>query len=169
MKAIAPTIGLTLFALLCTAVFAEEPVVEKKVGRDQPLTAAMLAGTYTIESAQKGDDKTPPDKLEGTVVTFTENTIIAVDRDKKQTYAATFKLDNSKTPATIHMVSTMPEAKGAKANGLIQRDGNEVKLIYAMPDEGEMPSKFEPGKGQRMMTLKKIQETASVPPPVETK
>jgi uncharacterized protein (TIGR03067 family) len=163
MKAAIPTIALTLFALTCTALFAAEPAVKVKVGRDQPLTTAMLAGTYTIESAQKGDDKTPADKLEGTVVTFTGNTIVAVDRDKNEMYAATFKLDSSKTPATIHMISTMPEAKGAKANGLVQREGNIVKLIYAMPDEGEMPSKFEPGKGQRMMTLKRIQETASVP------
>jgi uncharacterized protein (TIGR03067 family) len=163
MKTILSTISLGLFALLCTAMFAAEPVTENKVGRDQPLTAAMLAGTYTIESSQKGDEKTPADKLDGTVVTFSENTIVAVDRDKNELYAATFKLENSQTPAKIKMISTNPEHKGAEANGLIHRDGALVKLIYVMPDEGDMPSKFEPGKGQRMLTLKKIQETASVP------
>lgn len=163
MKAAVPTIALTLFALICTALFAAEPQVKEKVGRDQPLTTAMLAGTYTIEASQKGDEKTPAGKLEGTVVTFTENTIVAVDRDKNEMYAATFKLDNSTTPAKIHMISTAPDAKGARADGLIHREGNIVKLIYAMPDEADMPSKFEPAKGQRMMTLKKIQETASVP------
>lgn len=162
MKAATPTIGLTLFALACTALFAED-TSPQKVGRDQPVTPAMLSGTYTITSAQKGDDKTPADKLEGCVVTFTENTIVAVDRDKNEMYAATYKLDNSHSPAAIKMVSTVAAAKGAKANGLIQRDGNTVMLIYAVAEEGDMPTKFEAGKGQRLMTLKKIQETAGIP------
>lgn len=162
MKTAITTLGLTLFLALCTAVFADEEQ-QKRTERDEPLTTATLAGTYTIVSSQKGDEKTPADQLEGAMVTFTENTIVATDADKKQMYAATFKLDNSQTPAVITMVSTLQEHKGAKATGLIQGDGRTLKLIYALPDEAELPAKFEPAKGQRMMVLKKIEKTASVP------
>jgi uncharacterized protein (TIGR03067 family) len=162
MKIALTTLGLTVYLLLCTAIFADEKS-PAEVGRDEPVTAAMLAGTYRIVSAQKGDEKTPPDKLEGNIVTFTENTIVALDADEKQTYAAKFTLDTSKSPTVISMVSTIPEHKGASANGLIHRDGETVKLIYALPDEGEMPSEFKAGKGQRLLILKKFEKTASVP------
>lgn len=158
MKAAIITVTLALFAFACVALFAGE-----KVGRDQPLTKAMLAGTYTIESSQKGDEVTPPDHLAGSLVTFTENTIVATDGDKKEIYAAKFELDHSKTPAVIHMVTTTPEFKGAQASGLIQGDGRTVKLIYALPHEGEKPTEFKAAKGQRLMVLKKIEKTASVP------
>ncbi len=159
MKAALPTAALALFALFCTVLFAEE----KQVGRDQPLTTAMLAGTYTIESSQKGDEATPPDRLAGSLVTFTDSTIVATDGEKKELYAATFQLDHSKTPAVINMVSTTPQFKGSKASGLIQVDGKMVKLIYALPEEGEMPTEFKAAKGQRLMVLKKLEKTASVP------
>jgi uncharacterized protein (TIGR03067 family) len=163
MKTTIATIGLTMFTLFCTAVFAADKPSPEKVGKDEPLTAAMLAGTYTIVSAQKGDEMTPADRLEGCLVTFTENTIVTTDADKKQMYAATFKLNNTHTPAMIAMVSTTPEYKGAKANGLIHRDGSTVKLVYALPDEGEAPKELKAGKGQRYMVLERIEKTASVP------
>lgn len=161
MKTALTTIGLAAFLLFCTALFAEEEV--KRTTRDEPLTTAMLAGTYTIVSSQTGDEKSPAEEFEGHLVTFTENTIVATDADQKQMYAASFKLNNSKTPATIDMVSTMEEHRGAKATGLIQGDGRTVKLIYTVTGEAKPPTKFEPGEDQRLVVLKKIEKTASVP------
>jgi hypothetical protein len=50
-------------------------------------------------------------------------------------------------------------SKGDKAPGLIQKSGDTVKLIYALPD-GKPPTEFKTEEGQQLFVLKKVGKLA---------
>jgi hypothetical protein len=52
------------------------------------------------------------------------------------------------------MVSLEPK-KGETADGLIERKGDTVTLIYALPG-GKAPTEFKTNEKQQMFTLKKV-------------
>jgi uncharacterized protein (TIGR03067 family) len=130
-------------------------------GDDKPKTNAShapadLIGGYTIVSGEKYGDKEPAERIEGTTVRFAEDAIIVLDKDKKEVYAQTYKIDASTTPWTITMRSKITPYKGtdeAVTKGLIQKDGDTVKLIYAVPG-GDMPTEFKTNSKQLMFVLK---------------
>ena len=71
-------------------------------------------------------------------------------------FGATYTLDTSKSPWVIHMTSTAP-TEGQKADGLIEKKGNEIRLIYALPGRGaSAPTEFKTQKGQQMFVLKPV-------------
>ena len=54
---------------------------------------------------------------------------------------ATYTVDTGKKPYIISMVTTLPD-KGVMARGLIEKDGETIRLIYALPD-GTLPTEFK--------------------------
>lgn len=125
---------------------------EKKKGKTQvsPLT---LAGVYDIVSGQRNGKPIPKKEIEAGTIRFTGDTIYAIDKEKQNIYAAKYKVDASKQPAQIHMVSIVPK-KGEEADGLIKIEGQTVTVIYALPG-GETPRSFEAGEKQQLFVLKK--------------
>jgi uncharacterized protein (TIGR03067 family) len=140
------TIALGLTALLATAgrAFAEE----------NKNAAAKLAGEYTIVEGQREGQRETSEQMEGKIVTITEDTITVIDKDKKETYVASYKLNSSKKPCTIMLTEKTGPNKGEMARGLIERDGDSVKLIYALPG-GETPTSFDGTKTKQLMFVLK--------------
>lgn len=128
---------------------------------DKKADAEALVGTYTITSGEHNGQGIPADKLKGVTVKISKNAITTYDANKKETYAATFALDKGKSPWRIAMTATITPAgdKGAgeKADGLIEKDGDTVKLIYALPG-GKGPTEFKTGDKQQMFVLTKTAE-----------
>ena len=81
-------------------------------------------------------------------------TVTATDKDKKETFAATYTLDPGKTPCAITMTGTTGPQKGEAARGLIKKQGDTVTLIYALPG-GAAPTAFKTREKQMMFVLKK--------------
>lgn len=137
---------------------------EKPESKPGELKAKDLVGTYKIVESQKDGTKSPREKFDGTTVRFTEDAIVATDREKNDVYSASYKLDASKSPAVIVMTSTLPNSKGAVANGLIERDGDTLRLIYTLPKElgGEdapsPPRDFKTKKGQILSVMEKVKD-----------
>jgi uncharacterized protein (TIGR03067 family) len=96
------------------------------------------------------------DRLKDVTVRIAANAITTFDKDKKEIYAATYKLDTSRKPWRIMMTATITpvDGKGTKAEGLVERDGDTFKLIYALPG-GKAPTEFKTGEKQQMFVLKK--------------
>ena len=120
-------------------------------------TPESLAGRYTITSGEKEGSPEPEGRIKGTVVTFTKETVIVTDKDKKETYSASYELDTTNTPCKITMTSRVKDSAGEIAHGLIQQDKddeNVVRLIYALPT-GEMPKEFKTKEKQLMFVMKK--------------
>ncbi len=156
MTRIHAILGLTA-CLLATpsAVLAQQP--------DQPNTKSApeeLLGAYTIVSGEKYGDKEPADRLAGTTVRFADDAIIVLDKEKKEVYAQTYKVDTTSTPWKITMTSKItpytPKGKDAGgdmvAKGLIEKKGDTVRLIYALPG-GEMPTEFKTKEKQLMFVM----------------
>jgi uncharacterized protein (TIGR03067 family) len=124
------------------------------MAQNEAKQAAELAGDYKIAAGQIGKHKIPADELKDNRVTFTDRTISVFDKDRKETYAATYKLDVKKTPWTLHMTSTVAPSPGVKSQGLVGKDGPTLKLIYALPG-GKAPDDFEPEEKQQLFVLER--------------
>jgi len=131
-------------------------LADDKAKRNASDAPADLIGAYTIVSGEKYGITEPAERIAGTTVRFAEDAIIVLDKEKKEVYAQTYKIDTASTPWKITMKSKITPYKGAddmEAKGLIQKDGDTVKLIYAIPG-GEMPTEFKTKDKQLMFVLK---------------
>ena len=122
-------------------------------GETKGLTPRDLVGVYQITAGEHGGKEIPAKELKVDRVAFTEDAVTVFDKATKKVYAASYKLDGTKAPARIHMVSLEPK-KGETADGLIEKKGDTVRLIYALPG-GKAPTDFKTHEQQQMFTLKK--------------
>ncbi len=116
--------------------------------------ANPLVGTYQIVGGEKNGQKIAPEKLKDNRVRFTDGAVAVLEGDKKEVYAATYRLDTSKKPWSIMMTTTLAPQAGQTTKGLVEHDGDTLKLIYALPG-GKTPTEFTAGEGQMMFHLKR--------------
>jgi uncharacterized protein (TIGR03067 family) len=134
-------------------------VVAVRPSPDNPPTTAVdekkgtesLEGTYTIVSGKENGKAIPAERIKGSVVKFTGNTVLGTDKDKKEFFSATYTLDTSKTSWVISMTSKQP--KEARTTGLVKKDGETLTIIYALPG-GKAPKDFTTEEMQQMFVLK---------------
>jgi len=139
-----------ILSLAACGLIALSAYAEEKSGK---LDAKSLAGKYTITKGERDGKALPPDHFKGSVLTITETKIFGTDKDKKEFFSADYTLDTSSSPAMIRMKSTAP--KKDKADGVIEANGDTIRICYALPG-GETPKKFETGVKQQCFTLKRI-------------
>jgi uncharacterized protein (TIGR03067 family) len=127
-------------------------VEEKKpVDKNAPVN---LIGDYVIVSGERDGQKEPDETIVGALLHITEDRILMEDRDHKSTpFIATYTLDTSKKPLVITMTSMLPPMKGDTLRGLIEKEGDQVRLIYALPG-GEMPAEFKTKEKQVLVVTK---------------
>jgi uncharacterized protein (TIGR03067 family) len=140
------TIAIGLTGLLLTAGWT--------VARENKSGPMNLAGDYTIVAGEREGQRETPEHIKGTQVSFTDDTVTVTDKDKKETYVATYKIDDSKSPNVIKMTEKAGPTRGERARGLIEKRGDTVKLIYALPG-GEMPTGFDKTKDKQLMFVLK--------------
>ena len=147
------TIVLGLVAMATQFAFAQstDSTADKP---DKSCTPESLVGRYVIVSGEKEGVKEPEDRVKGTTVTFTKDSVVVVDKDKKEIYSATYKLNATTNPCDITMTSRVEESAGEIARGLIEKSGDTIRLIYALPT-GEIPTEFKTKDKQLMFVLKK--------------
>jgi len=120
-----------------------------------------LIGAYTIVSGEKYGEKEPAERIEGVTVRFAEDAIIVLDKDKKEVYAQTYKIDTKSKPWKIKLKSKITpysEKTGDSiSEGLIEKDGDTVKLIYAVPG-GDTPTEFKTKEKQLLFVMKNMKK-----------
>jgi uncharacterized protein (TIGR03067 family) len=124
--------------------------------KDKKSDSSKLIGTYTIVKGERDGKSIPKEDFEKSVVVFGKEKIYGHDKDKKEFFGATYTLDTTAKPWKISMVSTSPK-KGEKAEGLIEMDGDDVKLCYALPG-GKTPTSFKAGEKQQFFVLKRTKD-----------
>ena len=134
----------SMLALFLAAVLQARPDFDTK----------KIEGTYSIVSGQRNGKPLPEAEIKGALVTFTADRITSTDKERKEMYAATYKIDESSSPPTIRMESIAPK-KGEKAQGVIEIKGDTVRLSYNLPG-GEAPKEFKAGEKQHFFVLKKV-------------
>jgi uncharacterized protein (TIGR03067 family) len=144
-----------LLAVAAGLLIAAHAVADDQVKKAD---ADELVGTYTITGGERDGQELTKEKFKEVTVKISKNAITTYDANKKEVYAATFTLDKGQTPWKITMTATITpvgdQGVGAKAEGLIQRDGDTVKLVYALPD-GKAPTALKAGEKQQMFVLTK--------------
>jgi uncharacterized protein (TIGR03067 family) len=148
---IALAFGLVALLSSMSAIGQTESDKGSKAGKTSPET---LAGGYVITSGEKEGIKEPEERIKGTSVTFTKDTIVVVDKEKKQVFSAFYTLKTTNNPCEISMTSRVESSAGEIARGLIQKEGDTVRLIYALPT-GEVPTEFKTKQKQLMFVMKK--------------
>ena len=145
---------ITLVALAVVAIQAkaDEPTKTSQAARE-------LVGRYQLVSGEKDGHSIPPDRIKGSTMRIAANAMTTFDKDEKEVYVATYELDTSTRPWRITMTAKVAPDKGegSKASGLIEKNGDTVKLIYALPG-GKTPSEFKAGENQQLFVLKKVAE-----------
>ncbi len=141
-------LGLTAVTLMSTQTYAAD---DKAAGES---AASALLGSYTLVAGEKNGQEIPNERVQGSTTRITENTITTFDKDQKETYAMTYTLDTSQKPWKITMTSTRAPVKDEMAQGLIEKDGGMVKLIYAIRG-GAAPDDFTTEDKQLLFVMKK--------------
>jgi uncharacterized protein (TIGR03067 family) len=106
-------------------------------------------------AGEKDGQRIPAERLQGSTARITDQAITTFDKDKQETYGVTYKLDTSTTPWRITMTSTRAPIPGEVAQGLIEQQGDTVRLIYATRG-GAVPTDFTSKDKQLMFVLKKV-------------
>ena len=123
---------------------------------DKKDAATTLDGKYTLVSGEKFGKPIPEERIKGHTVRFMDDKIVAFDNNNKEVYVATFKIDREQKPWVISMTSLVPD-KGHRAQGLIERKGDEVRLIYSLK-AGDTPKEFKTIDQQLLMVLKRVEK-----------
>jgi uncharacterized protein (TIGR03067 family) len=113
---------------------------------------AELVGEYTVIRGEKFGRPIPRERVYGTSVRFTDDTITVVDAQDQEMYGATYQLDTDQTPWHIVMTATNAPNSGDVAQGLIEKDGDMVRLIYSLPG-AEPPTDFRTGPKQLLFVM----------------
>lgn len=145
---------------VAVTVSAESPTTPDEKKADEKKAEVSLEGGYTLVSGEKDGKAIPEDHIKGSIVKFTGDKIIGTDKDKKEFFSSTFKLDTTKKPWAITMTSKEP--KEATAKGLIKKEGDTITIIYALPG-GETPTEFKTKKDQNMFVLKNMNKGGKEP------
>lgn len=142
---------------ICLSLLCLAPAMLVGAARaDEPLAPSDLVGVYDIVSGEKYGVEEPQDRIEGSTVRFTEDRVVVIDKEEHEIYGATYKLEPGETdkPTTIKMVSKLAQNEGEVSFGLVEKNDDRVRLIYALP--GAMrPADFKTKDKQLMFVLKK--------------
>jgi uncharacterized protein (TIGR03067 family) len=118
----------------------------------ESLRPADLVGGYTIVSGEKYGKPEPPERVAGTIVRFTERDVKVVDKDSRELYVADYTLDATKAPCAIALTATVGPSSGDVAQGLIEKTGDTIRLIYALPG-GAAPTDFHTKEKQLLFVM----------------
>jgi len=119
---------------------------------EKKFDAAKVEGTWEFKSGEKNGTKVEADALKGKVK-ITKDMIAMGDGDMH--FEFKYTVDAKASPAAIDMEMTKsPFGAGAKAKGIIEVDGDELKLCYNPTEGGDRPAKFDGAKAH-LFVLKK--------------
>ncbi len=156
------TLSLAFVAALLA--YAPSSADDKPAPKDSGAPADLLGG-YTIVAGERYGEKEPAERIEGVTVRIAEDAIIVLDKEKKEVYAQTYKVNTASKPWKITLKSKITpyteKSNGtgeAIAQGLIEKDGETVRLIYALPG-GETPTEFKTKQKQLMFVMKNEQKS----------
>lgn len=139
-----------MFASLITLALVAAPAIAADKKEGEP---SKLEGKWKITAGWKFGNKSTEENLAADV-TITKDTITIKGGD--MTHVMTYKVDTKAKPIAITLTGKDGPSKDFVSEGIIELNGDELKLCYAMPKE-DRPKKFESPKDSKILyfTLKR--------------
>jgi uncharacterized protein (TIGR03067 family) len=131
---------------VCAALGAFVPLAAQDKDKDAKFNPDKLVGKWTYVSGVKDGTKVDPDNLKKQKVEFTKDKLTLTGDDK---FVMKYELDTSKKPVGIKLeMLESPFGAGAKAAGIIELKGDELRFCYS-PMSEEAPKAFEAKEGSK--------------------
>ena len=111
-----------------------------------------LIGTYELTSGERDGKTLPPERVQHTTVTFTDSEVTVANRDRGDIYKAKYVIELGTDPSHITMTATAAPDSGDVVEGLIDRNGDVVRLIYGLPGKGT-PRGFKTELGELLFVM----------------
>jgi uncharacterized protein (TIGR03067 family) len=149
MKLLLCAFALVFAALMVSNLTAGDPAKGAKFDADK------LPGTWKYVSGTKDGEKMDQDRLKDQEVILTKDKLTL--KSPEGMFVMKYELDAKKTPVEIKLeILEGPVGEGMKANGIIELNGDDLKLCYA-PMGGDAPKTFESkqGGGFHLFVLKR--------------
>jgi uncharacterized protein (TIGR03067 family) len=119
---------------------------------EKKFDASKLEGNWEYKSGEKSGAKVEGDALKAKVK-ITKDMIAMGEGDMR--FEFKYTLDTKTSPVAIDMTMTKsPFNMEAKAKGIIEFDGDDLKLCYNPNADGDRPTKFD-GEKNHLFVLKK--------------
>lgn len=157
MKLLLPLLCMVLVGLP-VALLAQDPAEDIR---------QKLAGHWSIDKGSNQGSEVSPQKLEGNFAVITPTVITTFDREKKETYRASYTVDMRTSPVQIDMTATRG-GQQVKALGILKFDWlnedkkKELVIAYSL-DPKERPTSFESAAGSSVMVFHMSADPLSVP------
>jgi uncharacterized protein (TIGR03067 family) len=143
-----------VICLVLTPVVAEDKEKDKDKDKDK-FDATKLVGTWNYVSGENNGNKVDADALKKGSVIITKDTITL--KTEMGDFTIKYTIDAKKNPVQISMeITKAPMGEGAKATGIIELKGEQLKLCYPAMG-GKTPKEFAAKKdsGLHYFVLKK--------------
>jgi uncharacterized protein (TIGR03067 family) len=136
----AVVVGLAFIGLV---LFASARAEEKK-----KFDAEKLVGKWEFVSGEKEGTEVKGDGLKGKVEITKGTLTIKGGEEGKDVFPMNYTLDTKKDPITIVLKGTDGPVKDQTVKGIIELDGDKLKLCYGLPDE-DFPKGFKTKEGSK--------------------
>jgi uncharacterized protein (TIGR03067 family) len=122
--------------------------------RKPAIDVTKLLGDWTYVSGKRAGEMSDASRLQGTV-TFAKDTV-SLPGGPDARFVMAYKIDASKSPATIDLEIKEGPVPEGKAKGIIKLDGDKLSVCYA-PAGSERPKSFVSTEKDRnfLFTLKR--------------
>lgn len=151
--------GITLERI--RAEIVQEPLMAgDHLGRGLREVKRSLSGVYKIISKEGDNGPLIDTKIDGHKLIISENLITTIDSEGNKVFEAVYQLNTLELPMGIEMISMFAhgsEKKHLELPGNIEKRGDPIRLIYALPG-GDDPRDFKVGPKQELLVLSKVSE-----------
>ena len=117
--------------------------------KDKP----KLEGQHQITAGERDGKALAENDIKGCTFRFTGDKVVGATKDGTEFLVAEYTTDPSKKPCVIVMKLTSGTDKGKELKGLVERNADTIRIIYAGPG-AEAPTEFKTKEHQAMYTLK---------------
>jgi hypothetical protein len=119
-----------------------------------------LSGVYKVISKEGDNGPLLGTKIDGHKLIISESLITTLDSEGNKVFEAIYQLNPLELPMAIEMISSFAhgsEKKHIELTGNIEKRGDPIRLIYALPG-GDDPRDFKVGPKQELLVLSKVSE-----------
>ena len=143
------TLAVALVAAVAVSAEDKKPV---------DFDAKALVGKWSFASGTRAGEKVEADKLKD-IAEYTADKITMKTADA--TFVFKYSVDAKASPVAVELEILEPDGfKGAKAKGIVEIDGETLKLAYNPTPDGARPKDFASTKdnGNHVYTMKKAKK-----------